>query len=178
MLYKFIDIPQLEEIQRHFLKEVPRWPSSDHRNFPKDSEYLAGCTPLIEYLEKVNLWRYVKYIGILQIYPHVSPIHVDRDEENTPYAINIPVYNYIDTHVAFYEVVSGETSIAKTTEDTQWTDYSTAEMKEIDRIYYHKAAIFNTQVPHQVCNYTDDVRISVSIRFTKSLIDIIDFDSL
>ena len=178
MLYKFIDIPRLEEIQQHFLKEVPRWGSSDHRNFPKDSEYLAGCTPLIEYLEKVNLWRYVKYMGILQIHYNGHVIHTDHGEEHTPYAINIPIYNYKDTYVAFYKVLAGSGMTDSVNEFTHWTDYSKSEMEEIDRLYFHKAAIFNTQVPHQVCNFTNDVRISVSVRFTRSLIDVMDLDSL
>ena len=178
MLYKFIDIPQLEEIQEYFLKEVPKWDSNDHRNFDMSSSYVSNCTPLIKYLKMVDLWRYFKYMGILQIYPNGHAIHIDHGEENTPYAINIPIYNYTDTYVAFYEIVSGQATTIIKNEATHWSDYSTAEMKEIDRICYHKAAIFNTQVPHQICNSTEDVRISVSIRFRKSLIDVIDLDSL
>ena len=171
MHYKVLDLPFLEIIAEKILRNLPAdyMTSDNYLSMPK--ELFEPCWPLVKAIETIRPWSDVLCISIISAKPDTSlPIHIDSNLEDSPWAINIPIYNCDDvrSYTAFYKTIKDITPIEKSPKETHgdaYFDYTLDQVEEIDRLHLTTAMLFNTQVPHRVVNGSDKPRIIISVRF-------------
>jgi hypothetical protein len=175
MHYKFIDLPNLEEIQTIILRNLPQQYKESHMYMTRPVEDFSACTPLVNAVETFKPWDELLSIGIVITQPHKKiPVHTDLGDLviKYKYSCNIPIYNCNKPYTSFYRLLDGgEPKIVTQPHGDMLTLYSDDQIEEIARMHLYKPAIFNTQVPHGITNPTDEPRIVISIRF-KTPIDI------
>jgi hypothetical protein len=161
-MYKRIEIDNLKEIQEEliqydFFSKTPAIitddsPLESHRNSGAFFYGVPDLPKLKEFLSKVC---YIENITHYHIINHVggSGSDIHKDEDNSTWAINIPILNCDTSNTVFYN------------EDKQEVGRTTLSMPHFLNIsdYYH-----------QVVNFGDDSRMVISFRFVgKGIKDVI-----
>jgi hypothetical protein len=167
MNYKLIDLPNVEKIADILCKHLSDEYKTRTMFQSQPMELFEKFDTLFESIETVKPRKEIVNIAIVTCRARSwSPIHTDITIDGHLSAINFPIYNCKETYTGFYKILNN----AKPRESKQehgdpYLDYDPKDLEEIDRLYLHKAAIFNTQVPHGIVNNTDDGRIILSVRF-------------
>jgi hypothetical protein len=169
MHYKFIDLPNLKEIQERILRNLPQDLKTRTLYITLPTNVFETCVPLVHAVETIKPWSEIDNIGLVVVMPNGKiPIHTDIGKIiDTKYSLNIPIYNCERPYTAFYRSlieVQGDVYVQQPHGDSL-IRYDESVMQEIARMHLYKSAIFNTQVPHGITNPTDEPRIVVSIRF-------------
>lgn len=102
-----------------------------------------------------------------KIVPHIDYSNLDGSLVDRSYlAINFPIKNCHNSLTKFYEPV-GELSkpIRHVENGVHYLVHPKQEWTEIDSYTLDRPVLLNTNVHHAVINNTDDVRISLSVRF-------------
>ena len=168
MNYHYIDLPYLEDISRIILKHLPPQFFKETLFSTIPSVVFKACTPLIAAVETIRPWDEIAGIAVISVNNTTPmPIHTDT-EIDTVWALNIPIQNCVETYTSFYRILDNQTpeilSHEKTYSST-YANYRMDQVEEIDRLYLHKPAFFNTQVPHRAFNFSEEIRIILSVRF-------------
>jgi hypothetical protein len=100
--------------------------------------------------------------------PHdTSSLHVDAQENDL--SINFPIENCLDTWTTMYQInsplVYREVYPGGLRRHWHAWDSADPEKTEICRCVVSQALIFNTKIPHQVNNPTDQDRVTFILRF-------------
>jgi hypothetical protein len=167
--YQYVDIPKLDEISKIIMQYIPKdiVKKTLFRSLPE--KQFSLCRPLVEAVETIRPWHDIDYIALITVAPHSKlSIHVDWDDiKDRPYALNIPIYNCATTPSIFYRLKNKDVQPKAIYQDhgDPYHYYDEEQTEEIERFFLHKAAFFNTQVPHSAVNDTDEPRIIISIRF-------------
>ena len=167
MNYKLIDLPDIEKIADIVYKRLP----IEYRTRTLfQSLPLEVFGPFETLFQSINTFKTkedIVNIAIVSCKSHSrSPVHVDTIADGHVSAINFPIYNCKDTYTCFYKILNNaEPRTAVQEHGDPYLDYDLKDLEEIDRLYLHKAAVFNTQVPHGIINETDETRIILSVRF-------------
>jgi len=122
---------------------------------------------LLSSIETIKPRSDITHVALIGCQPyHKGHIHVDLEPH--PYAVNFPITGCKDSYTCFYKLTTYNCN-SKEILSNPWSPtfriYADEEVEEVDRFYLHKAAIFNTQVPHRVINNTGQPRIILSVRF-------------
>ena len=170
MHYKFIDLPNLKEIQEKILRNLPQDLKNRTLYITLPTNAFETCVPLVHAVETIKPWSDIDKIGLVVCQPNIKiPIHIDLGEQiiKHKFAINIPIYNCEKPYTAFYiSLLEDQGDVYVQPHGDSLIRYDESIMQEIARMHLYKSAIFNTQVPHGITNLTDEPRIAVSIRFS------------
>lgn len=179
--YKHLIVPKLKEIQQELTdyilpycvnKPTGLW-SVDKNNF------ISSCSTTTEYLKSNNLLDSLKKVCYIIVHPGTKEkdAHVDRDIEPPAsfgdtsgcVSLNFGIQNYTETPVIFYEYIRGPKQYIPLPDPSEgsYIFYAESELKEIDRYVLDRPVIMNNTVPHSIYNNTQDIRISISFRFTQ-----------
>jgi len=167
MNYKLIDLPNVEKIADIVYKRLPIEYKTRTQFYSQPKELFEKFETLFNSIEVVKPREDIVNFAIVTCNPHSrSPVHTDTIGDGHVSAINFPIYNCRDTYTCFYKILNNaETRIADQDHGDPYVNYDPNDLEEIDRLYLHKAAVFNTQVPHGIINDTDEPRIILSVRF-------------
>jgi len=96
--------------------------------------------------------------------------HTDLRPEDKNFALNFPVKNCEQTYTCMYKLIEGKEIIVNDTSiaggDADYKIFSQdSKFEEIAKFYLNKPTLFNTNIPHQVYNDTNQDRLSLSLRF-------------
>ena len=173
MNYKLIDLPDIEKIADILYKRLPIEYKTQTMFQSQSLELFEKFETLLSSVELIKPRTDISNIALVTCAPHSkAPVHTDTLGDGHVSAINFPIYNCKDTYTCFYKVLNNaEPKTIVQEHGDPYFDYDLKDLEEIDRLYLHKAAVFNTQVPHGVINNTDETRIVLSVRF-KTPIDI------
>lgn len=167
MYYKFVDLPNIEKIADTLYKRL----SVEHKTttiFQSQSlEVFEKFTALNEAIELIKPRSDIANIAIVTCRANSrGPVHVDELVDKHKSAINFPIYNCKDTYTCFYKILNNaQPNRITQSHGDPYFDYDVKDIEEVDRLYLHKAAVFDTQSPHGVINNTNEPRIILSVRF-------------
>ncbi len=160
-MYKRIELENLKEIQQElidydFFSKTPDVISDDSplESFRNSGAMFYGIPDLPKLKEFLDSVCHTEYITHYHIINHIgnngSDMH--KDEDNSPWALNIPILNCETTYTAFYD----------------------DDKKEIGRTTVDVPHFLNIERYHQITNFGDQNRLVISFRFTgKGLEDVI-----
>ena len=164
MLYKKINIDNFIAIQQ----ELYQFLSDYYGTVDKE---ICDVIPL----DKVQTPLLSKYFKDNKLYPDMFsvfcrmpgvtiPIHLDGDAEFPRFlALNIPIAGYENTYMHWYNVPAEElkdsTYEGKLLRGTD-SDLTPIETLELDGPY-----LLRVDIPHNVTNATDKIRVLISVRF-------------
>jgi hypothetical protein len=181
MKYRFIDIDNLEEIQKAVLKKIPvdLLTKNDLFYIKNSIKFFLDIPEIKTLLDKLGFTKHIHDNGIAVnvTMPGVElPIHYDSDK--FIYSFNIPLLNYENTYVNFWETDSPATDfprihpIYKTTVITKAFDRK--KCKLTDQIEPLRPCVINTHLPHNVSNKTDKIRVMLLVRLANSANELFD----
>jgi hypothetical protein len=175
MLYKFLPVPNLEDIQRDILNLL------DHHNYygmqDLDSRVLINLESVNKFLDLYKLdTKALKHVGCF-FAPPIWKSSIHSDWPDFKLALNVPILtNNAYCETVFYETIIHEFESALTSNSRKYYVFEPDSVREIDRInYVDRAVLMNVGTPHNVINSSDTgTRISLSMRFTdhKELFDL------
>ena len=160
-MYKKIEIDNLKEIQDELIAYnfFSRTPDEWSDDSPLESTRNSGaCFYNIPELPKLkeflNSVVHIEYITHYHLINHLgqggSDLH--KDEDKSPWALNIPILNCKTTYTAFYD----------------------NDKNEVGRITLDSPYFLNIENYHQIVNLGNKNRLVISFRFTgKDLADVI-----
>ena len=128
---------------------------------------LANCPIFADWIKANNLQ--IESTGIIIVSPNTNiNIHIDYTTKPvSSLALNMEIQNCRIPKTKLYFTESVPT-IAYTPSNVEYFKYDDdAVFKKIGEFDLSQAVLFDAQVPHQVCNQTNERRVSISFRFSK-----------
>lgn len=172
LLYKYVDLPYLEDIQKIIPKHLPDLYKKESKFTPESPEPFSKCWQLVKAIETVTPWKNVESIVIISCSKAI-PFDVHTDNYKNNYALNIPLLNCENSYTLFYKTKDRESPVSKAVEQTHnlpYSFYREDQVEIIDKMYLHKPAFFNVNIPHKPVSVTDEVRLILSVRFHKEVL--------
>jgi hypothetical protein len=180
MFYKFIDLPNLSQIQTDVLNFVN---SAEYALEPNEAhsirfaELWKNVQSLVDAVETICSWKHVKYIAFATTpartfaeCPHKDSV---RDDIEYPWALNIPIANWRQTYVNFYSLERQTTGITSVSGQGMYqypcTNFNKQDIKLIETVCLDQPAFFNTREIHSPINFTSKSRHIISVRFHTDL---------
>ena len=186
MFYKFIDLPNLPQIQTDVLnfvnsKEFALDPNEPHSIRLADS--WQHIQSIVNAVETICAWQHVNYIAFAitparivngpplwwQLPPHRDSL---SDDEEYPWALNIPIAGCQESYVNFYHLKKeaiGNTSIRSihSQGENRYTSNSFEEqdLELVETLCLDRPAFFNTREIHLPVNDTSTPRHIITVRF-------------
>jgi hypothetical protein len=164
--YKLVSVDNLSKIQEDALKVFPNYVKNKNSLFYiRDSVNILLSFKSIKTL--VNNFGICDYLtegiafNITQ--PKVTiPIHCDSGTYT--YSLNIPLTSCKNTYVSFYDTLAEK--VFTSVENSRVTYYRCPENEStlIKSVEINSPYILNTQIPHNVRNDSNEVRITMLIR--------------
>ncbi len=179
--YKKIEVPKLKEIQQELTKFIlPYCEGKPTGLWSVDmTKFFTECTNTVEYFTENNLYNKLKKVCYIVVHPGAGErdAHVDRNIEPPAesgdtsgcVSLNFGIQNYTETPVIFYEYLNGPKQYIPLPDPSEgsYIFYSEANLKEIDRYVLDNPTLMNNTVPHAISNDSNEVRITISFRFTQ-----------
>jgi hypothetical protein len=164
-LYKFIDIPNVEEIGQQIWQNIPVELKTTQYRTTEPSHY-EKLKILVDSVETIHPWKDIIGIGLIITKPNsIVPIHTDHNLHM--YALNIPIYNTSKPTTWFFKSKEGcDPWYALQSHGDPFNYHFLGDVEFLECFPLVKPAIFNTQVPHAIINNTNDFRCVLSFRFT------------
>lgn len=174
-LYKFVNIDNLEQLQKEVLDTIGTLNESDI-NLKMSyawSEILSKNITLNKALYKLKLHKKIKHIGIITLPPDADfVIHHDSTLDSTGHklSLNIPIANCNNTYTIFYESI--ETPVEQycndfiTTNCQSYWQYDPSSCTEIARIEMNQPCLIDVSVPHNAINPTNKLRVLMLVRLS------------
>lgn len=160
-MYKRIEITNLKEIQEElieydfFSKTPDLWSDDSPLEGTRNSgAFFYGVPDLPKLKAFLNSVVHIEHITHYHLINHVgqSGSDIHKDEDNSPWALNIPILNCNTSFTVFYD----------------------EDEKEVGRTTLDMPHIFKVENYHQVLNYGNNHRLVISFRFMgKELADVI-----
>jgi len=176
MFYKFTDLPNLAQLQSDVLTFVN---SSEYALEPNEAHSIRfvdswqHVQSLIDAVETICEWQHVKYIAFATTPARsfITVPHKDSVSDDTEYAwaLNIPISNWRQTYVNFYQdkkEATGSTSVhGRDMYQYPCTYFNEQDIELIETVCLDRPAFFNTREIHSPINYTSKPRHIISVRF-------------
>jgi hypothetical protein len=180
MFYKFVDLPNLTQLQSDVLTFVNSAEYAFEENETHSIRFADSwqhVRSLVDAVETVCAWQHVKYIAFATTWaktfnknPHQDSV---TDDTEYPWALNIPIANWHQTYVNFYHVAkqgSGNTSIhGQDIYQYPCTNFESQDITLVETVCLDRPAFFNTREIHSPVNYTPKPRHVISVRFNVDL---------
>jgi hypothetical protein len=176
MFYKFIELPNLTQLQSDVLAFVN---SPEYALEPNESHSIRFADSwkhvqsVVDAVETVCPWKHVNYIAFTTTpartfgtAPHVDSVSNDTEY---PWALNIPIANWRQTYVNFYHAKKGITGVTDTHGQDMYqypcTNFDKQDINLMETVCLNQPAFFNTREIHSPVNYTSASRNTISVRF-------------
>ena len=130
-------------------------------------ELLDRCPAIKNWFDIKKLT--IRYVGIIVTPANtIQGRHIDYiDQGIDPLALNFNIENCVVPRTKMY-TCDIQPMLSKTQSGVNYWRYDpAANFMQVAEFDLTTPVLFNTQVPHQVCNHTDETRISVSFRFNE-----------
>jgi hypothetical protein len=142
-------------------------------------EAVEPCQVLTDAMNRICNWNDVSHVMVFRISPGVEVIHRDKDcaylsDKIVPvkWHLNIPVTNCENCYTAFYEALPDQQYTLKPnlpglvwdSADDNTHIYQPDQVKEIDRYYFRRPVVINSDTIHCVHNPTNQVTVRLSVR--------------
>jgi hypothetical protein len=164
-LYKFIDMPDIEEIGERIWKNIPQELKRTQYRTTEAFRY-EKLKILVDSVETIHPWKDISGVGLIIAEPmSIVPIHTDHEVPHM-YALNIPIYNTAKCATVFFQSKEGKNPWhASQSHGDPFDFYFYEDVDRLGGFSLTKPAIFNTHVPHAIINPTNDLRCVLSFRF-------------
>jgi hypothetical protein len=141
-------------------------------------KFFESCPFSTESLDSLGVLDKLSNVCYIVVHPGAGErdAHVDKNVEppmssgNSKgcLSMNVGIQHCKETPVIFYEYISGPKDYVPLPDPKEgsYIFYARSTLREIDRYILDTPIIMNNTVPHAICNNTDDIRISVSFRFS------------
>lgn len=168
-LYRYVHIPNFEEIQHELIKSI---------NYDYASKGLHACTfseeHMTEHCPKLMQWlksRSKSQIRLLRFYftpghAELAP-HVDSSFITVPFGLNIPVLNCHNTKMLWYNCPK-ENLVMGAVQSSYLhglTPIDNSKLEIIEDLEITKPCFVKGDVMHGVKNFNDDIRIMFTVRW-------------
>jgi hypothetical protein len=112
----------------------------------------------------------IRRIAVIKLPPHrIQNIHRDSIEDLTnTYGLNLNLYNCENSYTRMFELID-ENNVPVTSYTPfgqPFIPYHESQCREVTRYNLSKPVLLDLNKLHSVINNTNDIRISISIRFT------------
>jgi len=166
MLYKKIQIDELELFQKKLLPLLPEDAFKLIGVFPQWSDYLMEIQEIKKLIHQLNLHNKIDYIALISMPPNSeSPIHIDGDRPEC--SLNIPLLNCKNTFMNWYS--SNQTPKEITVEDNKtYFGADKDSCTKIASIEMNDPYYVSIKELHNGHNPNDTWRLLLSIRLTTS----------
>jgi hypothetical protein len=166
--WSHIDIPNYEEIQKDFKDQFHYVKPIIRPGFNVIKEHImlfSKNKSLTDFFEKNDL--IVRTLAIICTRPMDSQeIHIDYLRADFDHlALNFEIFNCKNNFTVMYDSFKSPVFKVDAENKIEFFDFDTDKCVEKTRFNLSKPVLFNTQLPHQVYNLTDEPRISISFRF-------------
>jgi hypothetical protein len=95
----------------------------------------------------------------------VGKIHKDyRPHDHNVLAINIPLVNCDNAVTEFWNTTEDPNRVQYTSSGSPFIGFDHATCTRIDKFILTRPAVFRTDIPHSVNNYSDKPRLAISLR--------------
>ena len=196
--YSFIDLGNnnLSRQLADFLETEVDWEQHaprKHKDSAWDSFYwlpkeaVEPCQELVDAVNRVCSWDDVDHVIVFRIDPGFECIHRDEVRAYFPgeivpvtWHLNIPVTNCENCYTAFYEALPDQYQHSTPTfgpehgweiGDGNTYNYRSDQVKEIDRYYFGRPVVMNTDSIHCVHNPTNQVTVRLSVRMSSNVLE-------
>ena len=157
----------LAELKQWFEPQIPNDGHGDAFLKLDNNGFRNSCPQSIKWFEENNL--NIIAVVLTTFLPNNAQKDSDAphiDTQTTDLAINFPIINCENTFTSFYKTINENKILTKLDNGiTYWTFDTNTQYEEIDRFVLDGAVLFNTKIPHQVSNPTENPRYSASFRF-------------
>jgi len=155
----------INELKPYILKHIEGFKLGFHLIEP--IPVLNSCRALTEFIDSNNLK--IESLAVIIVPPNTNNnIHIDYTSKPvSSLALNMEIQNCIipKTKQYFTESVP---ELAYTPSNIEYFKYpDDAIFTEVSQFDLRQPVLFETQIPHQICNPTNERRVSISFRFTK-----------
>lgn len=176
MFYKFVDLPNLPQLQSdvlNFVNSAEYALEENEAHSIRFADLWQNVQSLVDAVQTVCTWQHVKYIAFattlgktFKVNPHRDSV---TDDTEYPWALNIPIANWRQTYVNFYNLEKetvGNTSIhGRDIYQYPCTNFNEQDLRLIETVCLDRPAFFNTREIHAPVNYTPKSRHVISVRF-------------
>jgi len=176
MFYKFIDLPNLTQLQSDVLTFVN---SSEYALEPNEGHSIRFADSwqhvqsVVDAVETVCAWQHVHYIAFATtrertfgLFPHKDSV---SDDTEYGWALNIPISNWSRTYVNFYnlkkDVVGNTSTHGQHMYQYPCTNFDKQDIELIETVCLDRPAFFNTREIHSPVNFSPKPRHIISVRF-------------
>jgi hypothetical protein len=168
--FKYVSIDNYKDIvaefQPYILKHVEGFKMGFHLMNP--AVLLDNC-PIFSQWIISNKFK-IRIVGIVITPPYTnSPTHIDYiNKDFSVLALNMEIQNCRIPKTKMYitDATPHAIKLAHTPENVEYWKYENNDsLKEVGKFDLTQPVLFNTQIPHQVCNQTSERRVSISFRF-------------
>ena len=168
--FKYVAIDNYKDIiaefQPYILKHVEGFRMGFHLINP---EVISNNFPIFTQWVVSNKLR-IRIVGIVITPPYTnSPTHIDYiNKDFSVLALNMEIQNCKIPKTKMYitDAQPSAIKLAHTPENVEYWKYENNDsLKEVGEFDLTQPVLFNTQIPHQVCNQTNERRVSISFRF-------------
>jgi hypothetical protein len=164
MLYKKIKIDNFTEIQEELYKFLEQYYNGIDKEICTVIPTEDLDTPILNKFFKENNLHPDMCAVFCRMPGATIPIHLDGDAEFPRFlALNIPIANYKNTYMHWYNIPEEELTDA-TYQGNLFRGTSDA-LTPIDTLELDAPYLLRVDVPHNVTNNTDKIRLLLSIRF-------------
>lgn len=163
------------EINKNICDELKTWCASNMQtnNVPfmllDLNKFVHECPLFINWTKEQEL--IVKLVVGIKVNANNEQVetqtpHIDLMDNNRNVALNFPISGCEGTCTKMYKLIKGEQINVNLPDGTTYSKFSEdSEFKQVAQFYLTQPTFFNTSVPHQVFNDTNENRLSLSIRF-------------
>lgn len=176
MFYKFIDLPNLTQVQSDIVTFVN---SAEYALEPNETHSIRFADSwkhvqsVVDAVETICPWKNVNYIAFATtpartfgLFPHIDSV---TDDTEYPWALNIPVSNWRQTYVNFYNLKKEATGITTMHGQDVYqypcTSFDKQDVELIETVCLDRPAFFNTREIHSPVNFSPNPRLIISVRF-------------
>jgi hypothetical protein len=167
--FKYVPLINYEdiiaELKPYILKYIEGFRFGFHLIEPK--LVLDNCLIFSEWIRSSNLQ--IESIGIIIVAPNTNNIiHIDYTSKPvSSLALNMEIQNCRIPKTKLY-LTESTPVITYTLSNTEYCKYNDdAVFTQVGEFDLYQPVLFETQIPHQVCNQTNKRRVSISFRFSK-----------
>lgn len=168
-LYRYVTIDGYEQILEEVRAEILSrdWTNSFGFYHIESGRLLDACPLLKTWFGEHDM--VLRATGVIIVNPHVSNnIHIDSMSKKwSKLALNMNIQNCENSTTKLFQTSRVPEPAAAQSGAGYFKYPADTEFTEVGSFVLSRPVLFNTQVPHQVCNSSPTRRMSISFRFYK-----------
>lgn len=168
-LFKTVDIENLEAITNEIKIYADKFMDVAKNFYQLDQhDFLKNCPLIKNWINSQGLELQDSILVVISPRKMNPNIHIDTIPkfglQRT--SLNIPISGCTNSDTRIYELIKGSTVRKATVDGSEYISFTPdAEFKKIGSYQLHQPTALNIVNPHGIINFSDEVRISLSLRF-------------